>query len=164
VRSEAIDHATPEQVVTETNRLVAQDIPENTFVSLCYAVFDAATRRIVLANAGHIVPFIRRANGSITALPVVSNLPLGILPDLHYESSAVQLAQGDSVLFLTDGLVEAFAPDGEMFGFARLEQLFSQWGDRPAEDVVSDILDAVLAWQGSDQRNDDMTALVLQLL
>ena len=164
VRSEAIDHATPEQVATETNSLVVQDVPPNTFVSLCYAVYEADTRRMVLANAGHITPLLRRPDGTVEPLPVVSNLPLGIVPQLDYEASEVRLAGGDSVLFLTDGLVEAFAPDGAMFGFERLARLFAHSGSQPAEQVVSELLDAVVGWQGSGHRNDDMTALVLQVL
>ncbi len=163
VRSEALDHATPERVVTETNRLVVQDVPPNTFVSLCYAVYEAETRRLVLASAGHITPVLRRADGTVEWLPLVSNLPLGIVPDIEYKASGVELAPGDSVLFLTDGLVEAFDPTGVMFGFERLADLFAQCGDQPAEQVVAELLDAVVAWQGSDRRNDDMTAIVLQV-
>ena len=163
VRSEAIDHATPERVVTETNRLVTQDIPPNTFVALCYAVYEAASRTLVLANAGQITPFVRHADGSVEELSIVSNFPLGIIPDLHYESSGVKLLQGDSVLFLTDGLVEAFAPGGEMFGFDRVADLFGTIGHLPAKDVVSGLVDAVCAWQGDKNRHDDMTAVVLQV-
>jgi serine phosphatase RsbU (regulator of sigma subunit) len=96
-------------------------------------------------------------------LPVVPNLPLGMLPALRYEASGLQLARGDSVLFLTDGLVEAFSPEGVMFGFDRLLELFRQIGDRPAEDVVSGLIDTVCDWQASDNRHDDMTAIVLQV-
>ena len=164
VRSEAIDHATPERVVTETNRLVTQDIPPNTFVALCYAVYETASRTLVLANAGQITPFVRHADGTVDALPIVSNLPLGIVADLHYEASGSKLVQGDSVLFLTDGLVEAFAPGGEMFGFDRLADLFGQIGHLPADEVVSGLIDAVCAWQSNLNRHDDMTAIVLQVL
>jgi serine phosphatase RsbU (regulator of sigma subunit) len=164
VRSEAIDHATPERVVTETNRLVTQDIPPNTFIALCYAVYEAASRTLVLANAGQITPFVRHADGTVEALPIVSNLPLGIVADLHYEASGSKLLQGDSVLFLTDGLVEAFAPGGEMFGFDRVADLFGQIGHLPADEVVSGLIDAVCAWQSNQNRHDDMTAIVLQVL
>ncbi|CAA9354832.1 MAG: Serine phosphatase RsbU, regulator of sigma subunit [uncultured Chloroflexia bacterium] len=164
VRSEALDHADPERVVTETNRLVVQDVPVNTFVSLCYAIYEADSYRLVLANAGHITPFVRHRDGQVEPLKAVSNLPLGIVPDLHYEASAFRLARGDSVLFLTDGLVEAFRPeDGEMFGFDRLTDLFGARGDLPAENVVDQLLDTVCEWQGNENRNDDMTAIVLQV-
>ncbi len=164
VRSEAIDHADPERVVTETNRLVVQDVPPNTFVSLCYAVYEAGSYRLVLANAGHITPFVRHQDGQVEPLRAVSNLPLGIVPDLHYEASAFRLRKGDSVLFLTDGLVEAFRPeDGEMFGFDRLTDLFSGVGSQGAEEVVEQLLTTVCDWQGMENRNDDMTAIVLQV-
>ena len=163
VRSEAIDNASPERVVTETNGLVSQDVPPNTFVSLCYAVYEADSRRLVLANAGHITPLLRKANGEVDFLPVESNLPLGIDARLQYSSNGVVLAPGDSVLFLTDGLVEAFTPDGEMFGFERLARLFGAEGARPAAEVVETLLDAVCDWQPDEHRNDDMTAIVLQV-
>ena len=164
VRSEALDHADPERVVTETNRLVVQDVPANTFVSLCYAVYQTETYRLTVANAGHITPLVRHDDGRVEPLWAASNLPLGIVPDLHYEASAFVLRPGDSVLFLTDGLVEAFRPeDNEMFGFERLSDLFSSIGTQPAEDVVEHLLTTVCDWQGSENRNDDMTAIVLQI-
>jgi serine phosphatase RsbU (regulator of sigma subunit) len=163
VRSEAIDHATPERVVTETNRLVAQDVLPSTFVSLCYAVYEAATRRLILANAGHIVPLIRRADGRMEWTAPPSNLPLGILADTQYEAVAEQLYPGDSVLFMTDGLVEVFSPEGEMFGFDRLAELFRRCGALPANEVVATLLDTICIWRGRPDRDDDMTAVVLQI-
>ena len=164
VRSEAIDHATPERVVTETNRLVVHDVPRNTFVALCYAVYEAGTRTLVVANAGQIIPLVRHADGVVETLPIVSNLPMGIVPDLQYEATGLKLSQGDSVLFLTDGLVEAFSPDRVMFGFDRLAALFSRLGHLPAQAVVDQMLEVVCAWQGQQNRHDDMTAIVLQVL
>ena len=163
VRSEAIDHGQPEQVVTEANRLVVQDVPPNTFVALCYAVYEADTRTLVLANAGQITPFMRHADGRVEWLPVISNLPVGLVPDLEYSSTNVGLAPGDSVLFLTDGLVEAFSADGSMFGFDRLAEIFGRHGHLPADEVVSKLLDTVCEWQGNENRHDDMTAIVLQV-
>jgi serine phosphatase RsbU (regulator of sigma subunit) len=163
VRSEALDHPLPERVVTETNGLVVQDVPPNTFVSLCYAVYETTTGRLVMANAGHITPLLRRADGTVEWLPIVSNLPLGINSEIQYEASTARLSAGDSVLFLTDGLVEAFSPQGEMFGFDRLARLFAETGNHSPDQVVDLLLDTVCDWQGREHRNDDMTAIVLQV-
>ena len=86
-----------------------------------------------------------------------------MLPNLQYEARGLPLAPGDSVLFYTDGLVEAFSPEGAMFGFERLMELFGRIGDRPADEVVSGLLEAVCEWQGDDNRHDDMTAIILQI-
>lgn len=164
VRSEAIDHVMPERVVTETNRLIDQDVPANTFVALCYAVYESTTRRLAVATGGQITPFLRRANGTVEFLSVVNNLPLGIIADTQYESRGFDLAPGESVLFLTDGLVEAFSPGGEMYGFERLAELFGRCGDLPARQVVDTLMNTIVDWQPDDDRTDDMTALVLQVL
>ncbi len=50
-----------------------------------------------------------------------------------------------------------------MFGFERVAELFSRLGHLPAADVVDRMLEAVCAWQGSENRHDDMTAIVLQV-
>jgi serine phosphatase RsbU (regulator of sigma subunit) len=52
-------------------------------------------------------------------------MPLGLMPGMGYEEGEVSLREGDSVLFYSDGLVEAHDPKGEMFGFPRLRVLAS---------------------------------------
>ncbi len=163
VRSEALDHAAPDVVMAETNALVRQDIPPSTFVALCYAVYDARRREFTLANAGQMTPLLRHADGTVEWLPVPGNLPLGIVADLVYEATTIAVAPGDTVLFLTDGLVEAFSPTGEMFGFERVRALLQDCGAQPASEVVATLLDTVCAWQGHENRHDDMTVIVAQI-
>ncbi|MBA3943698.1 MAG: SpoIIE family protein phosphatase [Herpetosiphonaceae bacterium] len=163
VRSEAIDHAAPDVVMAETNKLIAQDIPPRTFVALCYAVYDARTRELIVANAGQITPLLRHPDGSVDWLPVRPNLPLGIMPDLHYYATTVQLLPGDTVLFLTDGLVEAFSPSREMFGFERVQALLRANGNLPPTQLMTTLLDQVCDWQGNQNRHDDMTVIVAQI-
>ena len=47
-------------------------------------------------------------------------MPLGLMPGMGYEEKETSLQAGESVLFYSDGLVEAHDPKGEMFGFPRL--------------------------------------------
>ena len=163
VRSEAIDHPAPETVMMETNRLIAQDVPPNTFVALCYAVYNSTSRELVVANAGQITPLLRQADGLITWLPVQSNLPLGIVADVPYHATPIRLHPGDTVLFLTDGLIEAFSSDREMYGFERLQALFAEAGTQSPAQLVETLLDTVSNWQVGDRRHDDMTVIVAQL-
>lgn len=163
-RSEALDHAAPETVMVESNYLIAQDVPPLTFVAMCYAVYDACKRELVLANAGQINPLLRRPDGQVEWLPITGSLPLGIVPDLEYEATTVSLNAGDTVLFLTDGLAEAFTPDREMFGLDRVAELFGSAGNQAPRKVVDTLIDAVCSWQGDVNRHDDMTAIVLHVL
>jgi serine phosphatase RsbU (regulator of sigma subunit) len=45
-------------------------------------------------------------------------MPLGLMPEMGYEEKVASLRGGESVLFYSDGLVEAHDPEGEMFGFS----------------------------------------------
>jgi sigma-B regulation protein RsbU (phosphoserine phosphatase) len=80
----------------------------------CSAVLVAADGAITLANAGHLSPY---RNGE--ELAIAGGLPLGISADGSYEEVHYELAPGDRLTFLSDGVVEAQRPTGELFGFER---------------------------------------------
>ena len=73
-----------------------------------------------LASAGHPAPYF---NDKEIILP--GALPLGIDPMTAYEETIVHFNPGDRCALYTDGLLEARAPDGEIFSFERLHTLFS---------------------------------------
>jgi len=75
----------------------------------------------VVANAGHLPPYL---NSQEVAL--AGGLPLGVLPDTRYEEVRLYLHPGDRILMLSDGVVEARRPSGELFGFDRVHNLSNQ--------------------------------------
>lgn len=162
VRSEAFNHALPEEVVDESNQLLIHDVLPDTFVALCYAVYHAGARILDLALAGQLTPLLRRRDGSVDFVPAGGSYPLGIVQDASYSAARVRLEPGDSVLLYTDGLVEAFSPERELWGFDRLRQTFAELGGRAAPEVVGALYAAVEAWQDGAERHDDITAVVLQ--
>jgi serine phosphatase RsbU (regulator of sigma subunit) len=164
VRSEALDHALPEDVMGQTNTLIAQDVLPDTYVALCYAVYDAQHRMLELALGGQLTPMLRCRDGSVEFIDAAGNFPLGIVPTEQYAATRVPLESGDSVLLYTDGLVEAFSPEHELFGFDRLQAAFAEYGDAPAEQVVERLLTLIDEWQGGLDRHDDVTAVVLQIV
>jgi phosphoserine phosphatase RsbU/P len=163
VRSEALDHALPDDVMCQTNTLIAQDVPPDSYVALCYAVYDSQRRTVDLAIGGQLTPLLRHADGSVEFVDAVHDLPLGIAGDVRYTSTHIQLVPGDTLLLYTDGLVEAFSPKREIFGFDRLQQTFGACGDCPAVETVERLLGAVRDWQNGAPRSDDITAVVLRI-
>jgi len=88
----------------------------------CQAVWFASTGEMVVANAGHLPPYL---NSQEIALPAA--LPLGVLPSVtQFEEVRFYLHPGDRLLLLSDGVVEARQPSGELFGFERLRHLCNQ--------------------------------------
>jgi serine phosphatase RsbU (regulator of sigma subunit) len=88
-------------------------------------------------------------------------MPLGLMPGLGYEETETFLEAREAVLFYTDGLVEAHAPDGEMFGFPRLQELVAEYADE--ERALGDfLLEKLYSFVGEDwEQEDDITLLTL---
>jgi GAF domain-containing protein len=163
-RSEARDHQTPPDVMRETNRWVALDVPPRSFVALCYATLDLQSCRMALANAGQLAPIRRRPSGEVAYLDAPGvTLPLGIVPDIPYAALELPLEPGDLLLFYTDGIVEAKNEARELFGFERLEALVHQHGDLPPQQLIERIVAAVSAFAGHAPQHDDMTIVALRI-
>lgn len=161
-RSEANDHENPEKVMSEVNRWIADDVPPATFVALNYATFDCARRRLTLASAGQMAPIRRSAAGQLTYLePPGPALPLGIAPIGGYRPLEVPLQPGDTLVFYTDGVVEARNSARELFGFERLEALLTTDGHLPPQVLVERVLGAVTAFADGAPQHDDITVVVL---
>lgn len=86
---------------------------------LCARIHPDGTMQI--ANAGHLSPY---RDGRELGLP--PSLPLGVIADNHYEQVTFHLKRGDRLVFLSDGVVEATSPEGELFGFERTQQVSNE--------------------------------------
>jgi serine phosphatase RsbU (regulator of sigma subunit) len=87
----------------------------------CQAVWLGSNGEMVIANAGHLSPYL---NSQEISLP--GALPLGVIPQVTYEEERFYLHPGDRILLLSDGVVEARQPSGELFGFDRVRYLSNQ--------------------------------------
>ena len=102
---------------------------------------------LTVANAGHLAPYLAGKE-----LPLENGLPLGLAADAAYTESTFQLAPGDQLTLLTDGVVEARAANGALFGFERTAAL--------STDSAAEIAKAAELF-GQD---DDITVLTLTRL
>jgi serine phosphatase RsbU (regulator of sigma subunit) len=88
-------------------------------------------------------------------------MPLGLMPGMSYEEGEVSLREGESVLFYSDGLVEAHDPNGEMFGFPRLRARVAEHGEeRSLGDFLMEELYSFVG-EGWEQE-DDITLVTLK--
>jgi hypothetical protein len=92
------------------------DTPPCFATCLCARIYPDGG--LTIANAGHLSPY---REGRELELP--PGLPLGVVADTHYEEATFQLSQGDRLVFLSDGVVEARDQHGELFGFERTQQV-----------------------------------------
>jgi len=132
----------PAEILDELNRRLCGRVYEGFVTCLVLRLGDEG--RIAIANAGHLPPFVHGAE-----LRVQESLPLGLSLNQAYEETAVQLNRGEALVLLTDGVVEARNPQGELLGFGEVETMLR--AGATAREVAE-----VAERQG---QNDDITVL-----
>jgi hypothetical protein len=137
----------PAEILAGLNRRLEGRL-QNGFVT-CLVLRLEPDGGCLIANAGHLSPFLNDEEVALTAA-----LPLGLVPDCAFETTAVQLGVGDRLTLYTDGLLEARNAAGELYGFDRVRELIQTQPDaqRASEAAVS---------FGQD---DDITVLTLTRL
>ena len=149
----------PGAVLERVNEHLCPDMPAKMFVTCLYGVLDPTTGHFRFANAGHDLPYVKTALGSVELR--ARGMPLGLMTGMKYEERETLLAPGDSLLLHSDGIVEAHDPQGQMFGFPRLKEAVARYPGG------GELIDLVLAdlhvHTGPDaEQEDDITMVVLQ--
>jgi len=159
LRSVAQSEDSPGNVLEKVNDLLHHDIPPKMFVTCLYAILDRNTGRLCYANAGHDLPY-HRHDGKVFELRA-TGMPLGLMPGMHYEEKETFLLPGDSMLFYSDGIVEAHNSQRQMFGFPRLMALLREQDDSTS--TIDYLLAELAAFTGPDlEQEDDVTLVTLQ--
>ncbi|MBM4019443.1 MAG: GAF domain-containing protein [Planctomycetes bacterium] len=116
VRALALREERPDEVLAGANRLLANDVTDGRFVTLALAAVEARTGAAAYASAGQGPLLVLRASGEAVQLPS-TGLPLGILPDASFDSPpAIQLAAGDALVLISDGIFECDTREGKELG------------------------------------------------
>jgi serine phosphatase RsbU (regulator of sigma subunit) len=149
----------PGEVLARVNEVVLARIPPNMFVTCFYAVLDPKSGKFAYANAGHDIPYVRRS-GDADELRA-RGMPLGLMPGMFYEEKETILAAGEAALFYSDGLVEAHNPEGEMFGFPRLQALVAKHDE--GEALLEFLMEELYSFTGEHwEQEDDITLVTLR--
>ena len=126
IRAEAAHRADPGEMLASLNSRVLGRAHGG--FTTCLIAHLSPMGQLTVANAGHLPPYL---NGNEMEIP--GSLPLGIVPDAHYETAAFTLSPGDRLTFVSDGVVEAQDRSGKLFGFDRTRALSREPASRIAE-------------------------------
>jgi sigma-B regulation protein RsbU (phosphoserine phosphatase) len=152
--------ARPTQVLERLNRFLHANTQTSRYVTLFYAELDPPRRRLAYVNAGHVPPYLRRADGREERLTAGGPV-LGLLEDVALEAGELDLGAGDVLAVVTDGVTEALNPRDEEFGDERVRRTLAEAAGRGAAAALSGLVAAVDAWVGPAGCTDDLTALIL---
>jgi serine phosphatase RsbU (regulator of sigma subunit) len=156
MRSFAVADREPAKVLKRTESLLEEN-QDGMFATILYLVLDTRTGRLVMSNAGHMPPILRRPpEGDVRSHDEVTGLVLGVLPEQPIIEHHSRLLPGDTILLYSDGVVEARNEEDQEYGVGRLRWICGQ-GDPSAPALVHRILRDFDRHVGGQDHADDVT-------
>lgn len=117
VRFNLLSHPNAGEALTALNAEVVAEGLGFRFITLTILILNPKTSELIIANAGHLPPLLRRQSNDLEFVGLEdAGVPLGIIKETEYGEFSMKLEEGDSILLYTDGITEAMSPDGELYG------------------------------------------------
>ena len=161
VRAAVTETESPAEALRRVNDLLIPDTQQGMFVTAAYAVLYPESGKLVYANAGHNPPLWLTAAGKIERL-TRTGMALGVIEGTSMEERTIELQKNDTLLLYTDGLSEAFSPDGDLFEEERIIEVLNARGSESAEKILGGIEAELDAFVGDEEQSDDLTMLLLR--
>jgi phosphoserine phosphatase RsbU/P len=153
-----------DNILSEVNNILFEESPSNMFVTVFYGVLDTRSGAFEYSNGGHNSPYLISTDGKVQPLADIGGMLLGALKNMEYESNVIMLKPGESLLFYTDGVTEAFNKDNEEFQESRLEQILDKKNSLSTNDVIQHVFETVQEFADGVEQSDDITCLALKYL
>lgn len=151
----------PEDVLARANDVLLQGNDNCMFVTLLLGYFHAPTGKLTYANAGHCLPVLLDPDGSTRLVEPSTGPLLGALESARFTGETLTLQPGQTLVLYTDGVIEAFSPDGQMFGTHRLREFLAQHPADPLADLAEQLVQTVDLYE-DHHHYDDVTLLLLR--
>jgi serine phosphatase RsbU (regulator of sigma subunit) len=153
----------PERVLSLLNQVLLTEAPREQFLTVAYANLSIGghSTELSIANAGHPLPLLLRADGALEQVGAPGTL-LGVVPDIELHESTLELHAGDTLVFYTDGVTEARIAGGAMFGVEGLASAVSACVGCDAAEVAERIESSLSNAQVGRPR-DDIAIVVVQI-
>ena len=157
----ALGVRTPGGLLAGMNGAILTTARQSLLMTCLICIVDPDRDEMVYANAGHNFPYrIAAGTGRPEMLDGASGFPLGFDQDSIYPEHCVPCAAGDRLVLYTDGIVECTDPQGEEFGYERLERLLTEHASSSPAEIRSAALAAAAGFTGTGTFDDDVTLLI----
>ncbi|MHC5006831.1 MAG: SpoIIE family protein phosphatase [Planctomycetota bacterium] len=162
IKSAAADDPSPASILTRANTELSDRNESCMFVTIFVGILNVKTGRIRYTNAGHNPPYLKHADGSISAVNKRHGPVIGGMPGLTYAEDELVLASGDLLVMYTDGVTEAMSPAEDLYTEKRLSRLIGDQALATVEDAVGVIVADVDVHAAGAEQSDDITVLAVR--
>ncbi|OGU51957.1 MAG: fused response regulator/phosphatase [Ignavibacteria bacterium GWC2_36_12] len=164
LKATALKGIPADNVLSEVNNILVDESPSNMFVTIFYGVLDTRSGAFEYSNGGHNPPYLISVDGKVKQLDNIGGLMIGAMKDVPYESNVVMIQPGESLLFYTDGVTEAFNKNEEEFQETRLSEILFNKNSSTTSDLVQHVFKNIQSFTEGVEQSDDITCLALKYL
>ncbi|PLX22369.1 MAG: serine/threonine protein phosphatase [Ignavibacteria bacterium] len=161
IKSRAANDRSPSSILTHVSNELAQNNDTSMFVTMLLAILNVKTGEFTYSNAGHNPPYILRRGGELERLAELHGAVLGAMEGMVYKEAEAKLHADDGILLYTDGLTEAMDTERNLFSEERLVTLLESSTAKTAQELVTELVDAVHEFETGAMQADDITVLML---
>ena len=169
----------PARILRAINLASCTGNESNMFVTMFIGVLDLPTGRLRYSDAGHDAPWTidnsvahdttgDSPHAQWSMLDAIPHLPVGVFEDVNYGVQEIQFYPqaedgGGSTIFLySDGLTEAMDKDRKQFGLKRVEEVLAACKDKPIQEILGEMTDAVHRFVKDAEQSDDLTMMAIR--
>ncbi len=156
------DDPTPEEMLLRINEILAEQNPQNMFVTMFIGVLDLPTHILKYASAGHCPPLSAEPGRGFYVMPCPRALPLGVMVPVAYSGMECAFPPGSRLFVYTDGVTEAMNRDEELFGEDRLAAALARTSGLTPREALATVEGDVHRHVRDAGLTDDLTMLLLE--
>jgi sigma-B regulation protein RsbU (phosphoserine phosphatase) len=162
IRASVIDTDSPALVMQRVNQLIVQDNREGMFVTAIYGVLNLDSGSFIYSNAGHNPPIKISTPSRECEFLHRTGPAVGVIEDIEMQERTLTINRGDSLLFYTDGLTEAFSPDGQIFGLENVIKIINSNSFTSTDSLLRILEDSLDEYTNHASLADDLTMLAIR--
>ena len=132
------------------------------FTTAFIGIINQSNLTISYCNAGQS-PIIYVPANQKPVLLEANDIPIGIFDGYEFSTSDLQLSKDDIFVVASDGFPESRDPSGEMYGYTRLLNYFSDSRHLSAQQIVENLMAEINNFSGSHPQDDDCTIIVIKI-
>ena len=161
IMSEAQHGGTPGAILRRVNTHLIKLGQSDQFVTVLLGILDCASGKLDFARAGHELPMLLDADGTVSTLPHTTGQAVGIFEDLLLDENSTCLPPGGTFFLFTDGLTDCRDPQGQVFGHARVQKMLAGLIGMGGQQVCDALRDGLANYQSGAPQDDDVTMLAV---
>jgi phosphoserine phosphatase RsbU/P len=145
------------------NNQLNEDLPDNRFITAFMGFLDPAAHRVHFHSGGQGPILHWRASPNAPNWHAPTTFPFGVMDvEAAGDAGVLDLAPGDVLALISDGIYEYPNEHGELFGDERVARLLSRHHALPLDELTDRLLDAVAEFGGAAAQKDDITLVLVR--